>query len=244
MLSNNKRIADSLSVSVNNDDTSKGNKRTKTTITTTTTIVTEDVGTSTDTTLSMPQTSLSTTAANKAQLLQQLQLLQNQLQSISEQLSAESQPHLQHSTNAKVAQGNGSLYHDPQHVAHPSSQHPTQQPHRQPGLPPMVPQQRQPQRPTVPATQPSQQQQGTSAPSLIGISSNQQVDERGVMERGTIYFFYRPRVITTEVHGIDDVQRFFILLKPHVSQQHQSPFYRLIRIGSVKLYCEKFGLTT
>lgn len=36
----------------------------------------------------------------------------------------------------------------------------------------------------------------------------------GTIERGHIYFFYRPRVELEEVHSVDDVQRFHILLVP------------------------------
>jgi hypothetical protein len=51
-----------------------------------------------------------------------------------------------------------------------------------------------------------------------------------VLERGDIYFLYRPRVATDEVHGLRDVERFYILLRPwgrHV--------YRLIIDGRKKL---------
>lgn len=37
---------------------------------------------------------------------------------------------------------------------------------------------------------------------------------QGTIERGHIYFFYRPRVELEEVHSVDDVQRFHILLVP------------------------------
>lgn len=36
----------------------------------------------------------------------------------------------------------------------------------------------------------------------------------GTIERGHIYFFYRPRVEVEEVQSVDDVQRFHILLVP------------------------------
>jgi hypothetical protein len=35
-----------------------------------------------------------------------------------------------------------------------------------------------------------------------------------VLEKGDIFFFYRPRVDATEVDELDDVQRFFLVLKP------------------------------
>lgn len=36
----------------------------------------------------------------------------------------------------------------------------------------------------------------------------------GTIERGHIYFFYRPKVELEEAHNLDDVQRFHILLVP------------------------------
>ncbi|KZT08550.1 uncharacterized protein LAESUDRAFT_742284 [Laetiporus sulphureus 93-53] len=38
--------------------------------------------------------------------------------------------------------------------------------------------------------------------------------QTGTIERGHIYFFYRPKVEMEEVHSIDDVQRFHLLLIP------------------------------
>lgn len=35
-----------------------------------------------------------------------------------------------------------------------------------------------------------------------------------LLERGGICFFYRPRVEQDEVEAPEDVQRFFVLLKP------------------------------
>ncbi|GJE86190.1 hypothetical protein PsYK624_022700 [Phanerochaete sordida] len=40
------------------------------------------------------------------------------------------------------------------------------------------------------------------------------VYQSGTIERGHIYFFYRPKVELEEVHSVDDVQRFHILLVP------------------------------
>jgi hypothetical protein len=45
-----------------------------------------------------------------------------------------------------------------------------------------------------------------------------------------IYFLYRPKVDTAEVQGLDDVERFYILLKPW--HQH---LYRVIIIGRKRL---------
>lgn len=38
--------------------------------------------------------------------------------------------------------------------------------------------------------------------------------QTGTIERGHIYFFYRPKVELEEAHSIDDIQRFYILLIP------------------------------
>lgn len=54
-------------------------------------------------------------------------------------------------------------------------------------------------------------------------------DDR-LLERGDIYFLYRPRVDTEHVHGLKDVERFYILLKPW-----RPPRYRLIIIGRKRL---------
>ncbi|WP_330342021.1 hypothetical protein [Streptomyces sp. NBC_00557] len=35
-----------------------------------------------------------------------------------------------------------------------------------------------------------------------------------VLERGDIYFAYRPRVEREQVHAVDDIQRFFVILQP------------------------------
>src|SRR5947207_2162826 len=51
-----------------------------------------------------------------------------------------------------------------------------------------------------------------------------------VLERGNIYFVYRPRVEETSVSGLEDIQRFFMILSPHNNEQH-----RLIVIGHKKL---------
>jgi len=51
-----------------------------------------------------------------------------------------------------------------------------------------------------------------------------------VLERGSIYFVYRPRVEATSASGLEDVQRFFVILSPDDHQRH-----RLIVIGRKKL---------
>ena len=42
--------------------------------------------------------------------------------------------------------------------------------------------------------------------------------ETGTIERGHIYFFYRPKVELEEAHSVDDVQRFYMLLIPRPPQ--------------------------
>jgi hypothetical protein len=58
-------------------------------------------------------------------------------------------------------------------------------------------------------------------------ASSDQVD---VLERGDIYFVYRPKVETPSVEGFEDVQRFYIVLHPHEKRR-----YRLIVVGQKQL---------
>jgi hypothetical protein len=51
-----------------------------------------------------------------------------------------------------------------------------------------------------------------------------------VLEHGNIYFLYRPRVEHASAAGLDDVQRFFVILSPHGRKR-----YRLIVVGRKKL---------
>jgi hypothetical protein len=59
-------------------------------------------------------------------------------------------------------------------------------------------------------------------------------DKRGreteILEHGDIYFFYRPKVDTEEAEGLDDVQRFHVVLRPH-----GRGLFRLITIGRKRL---------
>jgi hypothetical protein len=50
------------------------------------------------------------------------------------------------------------------------------------------------------------------------------------VERGDIFFFYRPRVDATEVDELDDVQRFIMVLKPDRRRR-----YRKIIVGAKRL---------
>lgn len=51
-----------------------------------------------------------------------------------------------------------------------------------------------------------------------------------VLERGNIYFLYRPRVEQATAGGLEDIQRFFVILSPHGQQR-----YRLVVIGRKRL---------
>jgi hypothetical protein len=51
-----------------------------------------------------------------------------------------------------------------------------------------------------------------------------------IVEHGDIYFFYRPKVETEHPEGIDDVQRFHIVLR-----QHGKALFRLITIARKRL---------
>lgn len=54
--------------------------------------------------------------------------------------------------------------------------------------------------------------------------------ETDILERGNIYFLYRPKVEREEVNNLDDVQGFYMVLEPHGKQS-----YRLIVIGQKQL---------
>jgi hypothetical protein len=54
--------------------------------------------------------------------------------------------------------------------------------------------------------------------------------ENQLLERGDIYFLYRPRVGVDEVRSLKQVERFYILLKPWRTHK-----YRLIIVGRKKL---------
>jgi hypothetical protein len=54
--------------------------------------------------------------------------------------------------------------------------------------------------------------------------------ENPLLERGDIFFLYRPRVGLDEAHGLEDVERLYILLKPWQAQK-----YRLLVVGRKKL---------
>jgi hypothetical protein len=53
-----------------------------------------------------------------------------------------------------------------------------------------------------------------------------------VLERGDVFFFYRPRVGVRTVDGRSDVQRFFMVLAPDRAER---PIFRLFAIGRKQL---------
>jgi hypothetical protein len=57
-------------------------------------------------------------------------------------------------------------------------------------------------------------------------SRREQVGEAQVIERGDVYFFYRPRVERHSPHGEEDVQRFLVVLAPE-----ERRLFRLVTIG-------------
>jgi len=48
----------------------------------------------------------------------------------------------------------------------------------------------------------------------VSYPSHEHSKEAKILEKGHIYFFYRPKVDHSEVHNIDDVQKLYILLSP------------------------------
>lgn len=52
----------------------------------------------------------------------------------------------------------------------------------------------------------------------------------GIIEKGHVYFIYRPKVEIEHPESLDDVQRFHLLVVPHGSKLH-----RLIAIGKKAL---------
>src|SRR6266567_6747518 len=53
-----------------------------------------------------------------------------------------------------------------------------------------------------------------------------------ILEQGNIYFFYRPKVGERSAEGLEDVERFYMVLEPKQKDEH---LYRLIVIGQKKM---------
>ncbi|KAL0484652.1 CTTNBP2 [Acrasis kona] len=52
-----------------------------------------------------------------------------------------------------------------------------------------------------------------------------------ILEMGHIYFFYRPKVGVDKVQGVQDVQRFFFILKPISANDAEAKKNRLVVVG-------------
>src|SRR5919198_4581161 len=55
-----------------------------------------------------------------------------------------------------------------------------------------------------------------------------------ILEYGDIYFFYRPKVRSEQVKGVEDVRRFFMVTAPEANN-NKSQLYRLFVIGNKSL---------
>jgi hypothetical protein len=64
--------------------------------------------------------------------------------------------------------------------------------------------------------------------------TNQQ-SQAEILEYGDIYFFYRPKVRSEQVKGIEDVRRFFMVTAPEARNNKNSQLYRLFVIGKKSL---------
>ncbi|HHP7229236.1 MAG TPA: hypothetical protein ACFCUY_00065 [Xenococcaceae cyanobacterium] len=60
--------------------------------------------------------------------------------------------------------------------------------------------------------------------------NQEQQQKTAILEQGNIYFCYRPKVEQHDVTGLDDVQRFYLVLSPHGKTK-----YRLIVVGQKQL---------
>jgi hypothetical protein len=56
-----------------------------------------------------------------------------------------------------------------------------------------------------------------------------------ILEQGDIFFFYRPKVRSEQVRGIEDIRRFFMVLAPEQEQGLGKSIYRLFVIGKKSL---------
>jgi Protein of unknown function (DUF2795) len=61
--------------------------------------------------------------------------------------------------------------------------------------------------------------------------------ESQIIEHGDIFFFYRPKVGTEEVEGVEDVQRFYMITSPEEKGKRQGnrDIYRLFLVGQKQL---------
>src|SRR5919198_2693013 len=76
-------------------------------------------------------------------------------------------------------------------------------------------------------------QQESSSKDNTTFSTNHDAE---ILEYGDIYFFYRPKVRSEQVKGIEDVRRFFMVTAPEKeNSNNKSQLYRLFVIGKKSL---------
>ena len=56
-------------------------------------------------------------------------------------------------------------------------------------------------------------------------------DPGRILEQGDVFFFYRPRVDRNRMRGLEDVQRFYLVLRP----ARRRPRIRVLTIGRKRL---------
>ena len=64
--------------------------------------------------------------------------------------------------------------------------------------------------------------------SKVQSNEQQQQNQTEILEYGDIYFFYRPKVRSEQVKGIEDVRRFFMITAP---EHKQIMMVRIANIG-------------
>ncbi|KAE8382883.1 hypothetical protein BDV26DRAFT_277804 [Aspergillus bertholletiae] len=72
-------------------------------------------------------------------------------------------------------------------------------------------------KPSTEPGKPADEQEKPAAEGESGVQKPQEGEEAvssNILEKGVIYFFYRPRVNVSEPHSLDDVARSFIVLRP------------------------------
>lgn len=62
------------------------------------------------------------------------------------------------------------------------------------------------------------------------MASGSKAEQTEILEQGDVFFLYRPKVEHTEVRSVDDVQRFYMVLRPAGRR-----LYRLLVIGAKHL---------
>jgi len=184
-------------------------KKIKTTITTVTSIETEEVQEAAPLQHAQRQIVATTdnqTSANERILKEQIRILQQQLDSMHK---------AQHTSYVSSSATPSVVPASIQSASHGSSQ-PTSS-----------------QQPSISSSQPGTSNQN-SQESTVDVTTNQPIAQNNILEKGLIYFFYRPKIGVELAKDMNDVQRFFILLQSF-PDQNQKSFNRLLRIGKKKL---------